>query len=321
MVFDLPATALLVKDPSIDLKALADRIQKRVDADWGDRVVVECDEIKSLSGFSHAEGGLTIEARQGEKALHSYHLLAPAMVLFGGQGFPKGWPRPKLADVDAALHSAPPIALDVFDGKNGWTSGNGVAKLGTIDLKPTTRNSATALVNIGLFWWPSLRVGFGNVKVEALRDPARANLIVLHIEQGMPLKNGMRGYHADSLYWLDPAHDDLPVESVIRNNLGGDDNFASVRHFVYLDFARLADGRWYPSHWQYGTIASPTTQPTTRPVHDDRYREYWRQILQNEKLPPEWYGDPSLRLLSSGLALSGHLRHARRIPDGDFLNR
>ena len=300
-VFDLPATEQLVKDNSIDMKALAARLQKRSEADWGDFVSVECSEIKYLDGGGHSQGDLTIAGRQGEKSLYIIYLLSPEMVLFGGQGFPKGWPTPKLEDVVAQLRTALPIRVDAFDGKNGWHGEQATNALSSVQIKPTTRPAATGLAKINGIFWPSLRsrpAVLGTSSAEVLRDPARPGLIVLHLESNMPfaLYKGTTHYQSDALYWLDPNRDDLPVEMVSRSNSAGGDKLDSVMHDVYLEFGRLADGRWYPSRSQYHGFSPPPT----RPVKDDGYTEYRRQIFQDAKLSPDWYGDPNLRITDSG---------------------
>ncbi len=127
-----------------------------------------------------------------------------------------------------------------------------------------------------------------------LRDPARPGLIVVQVEQTLPfaLQKGAANYHSDTLYWLDPARDDLPVETVTHSNSSGGEKLDSASHTVYLEFARVADGRWFPSHWQTRGFSPPSTQP----VKDDGYTDFRRQIFQDQKLRAEWYGDPRLRM-------------------------
>ena len=69
----------------------------------------------------------------------------------------------------------------------------------------------------------------------------------------------------------------------------------SVIHLVYLHFAQLGDGRWYPTHWQ-----QRTSRPPTPGVKDDgAYREFHRQILTGPQLSADWFGNPTTRLTSA----------------------
>jgi hypothetical protein len=147
-VFDLPATEGLVKDESVDVKSLEARLQKRNDEDWGDFVSVECNQRAYLVSQEHAEGQLVISGREGGKAYYAVYLLAPAMVLFGGQGFPNGWPTPKLEEVDSQLRGARPIRMDVFDGKNAWHGEMSGRQLSSMQVTPTTQISAPTEVKI-----------------------------------------------------------------------------------------------------------------------------------------------------------------------------
>jgi hypothetical protein len=288
-VFNLPSITRLTKNESFDRQALVDRLRKRSQADWGDFVSVECNEIK---GEYHRQGQLTLTARQGDAGFSAIYLLAPEMTLWGGAGFPKGWPIPTPADVAAHLKYARPLRLSAFDGKKGWqiqTSLSGPA--------PTTQVSIPFEAKTPILLWSMLQDaqgGFGKSTTEVLSDPDHPGLIVLHQDTTSPfrLANAKSDYHNETWTWLDPAHDDLPVETLIHNNSDGGDKLDTSMHFIYLDFARTDDGKWYPSHWQYRTSRPPTTQP----IQDAGYVEYWRQILQHEKLPSEWYGDPSSRM-------------------------
>ncbi|HEX4053169.1 MAG TPA: hypothetical protein VHX86_02790 [Tepidisphaeraceae bacterium] len=276
---NLPPTAQLVKDESIDVKAFEARLQKRIDRDWGDFVLLECHK----TGRGHSEGQLTIDARQGDKALYAIYLLSPELALWGGEGFPKGWPTPMLSDVVSQLRSVRPLGSDAFDGKTAWHGD----MISGFNIQPTTGNSASLEVKSAMVFWPLLAPlpdHFGSRKVEILRDPARPGLIVVHIDETSTFQvpDSKAAYHSDALYWLDPAHDDLPVETVEHSNARGGDKLNFLRHVVYLDFARVAEGRWYPSHWQDGV-------------------EHWQQIIQNENLGPEWYGDPNLRITDAGI--------------------
>jgi hypothetical protein len=296
-VFDLPPVTGLVKNPAMDATAIGDQLRQLNARDWGDLVVLECNEGKSLDHPMHREGNLLLEARQGQMSLYSEYLLSPEVALFWGRGFPTGWPTPKLADVLKELATARPLAVNVHDGTNSWESAKGPWVITLF--RPTTRNTSPAQLKMAMAFWPAFDQrqysSFGGTtNAEVMLDPARPALIVLHVTQKTGLFAGNTlptEMHSDAYYWLDPAHDDLPVESVVRSN-GFGEKTETTMHDVFLDFAQTADGRWYPSHWEYSGFRPPATAP----VVDDVYREYWRQIFTTERLPPDWYGDPNARI-------------------------
>jgi hypothetical protein len=315
-VFELPDTSKLIKDDATDLRSLEDRLQQHNRADWGDFVLVECNEQKSANYVAHRQGQLTITAREagqggkGTKAYYAIYLLVPELELFGGKGYPVGWPTPKLADVTAAMVSARPVRLDATDGNAAWegeTGGPGpLGRLMLLHLKPSTPAIAVAHANFLSFLWPyvgELAPGRGTRVAEVMRDPAHAGLLVLHLDQTSPFRfnNGPANYRNDAYYWLDPSRDDLPVETVIYSNSSGGEKLDDTTHSVYLEFARAGDGRWYPSHWQSRTLRPPTPATPAMPLPnvDEGYREYWRQIFQPGKLQETWYGDPNARMMGS----------------------
>ena len=107
-------------------------------------------------------------------------------------------------------------------------------------------------------------------KLEVLHDPERPGLLVLHRNVTFG-----KGFHSDSITWIDPARDDLPVESLSRSNFGASEPTAQVAivHTVVLDFGRLKDGRWYPTHWQTGVV-----HPARPGIVDDG-SEVWLQFF------------------------------------------
>ena len=191
------------------------------------------------------------------------------------------------------LKVAVPLGVYVFNGDQAWTCQGGPTQTITdLIVKPTTRNveRRSGWASVGMRLWPGItenHPGFPAWKNAILRDPARPKLIVLECEASW---KGVG--HSYDLTWLDPDHDDLPVESISRSNFGQPDAAESTSHRICLDFARLPDGRWYPAHWQEARIAAPTT----RPVRNESYGDYYRQVLPGAMLDDEWYGDPAARV-------------------------
>jgi hypothetical protein len=295
-IFDEPDITRLTKDAAFDLKALEARIQKRILADFGDYVIVECEELKALR-HSNRQGSIDIRARQGNMGLRAHYLVAPAMMFFGGPGFPRGWPTPTLDDTLATLRPTVPIQLYAYDGKLMWE--NDQNNQGKYTSKGAPPSFAPVYFSLGREFWQIQGFGpsFDKNTITVLRDANRPGLIVVHVEATSPVRfyNSKNDRKIDSMYWLDPARDDLMVEWIQRSDDYGTGKLDSLIHRVYLDFAQLADGRWYTTHWQQRTAA-----PREPGVTDDgAYHEGHRQFFQNAKLPADWFGDPNERLKSA----------------------
>jgi hypothetical protein len=304
-VLDLPRTDQLVDDNSIDLKTVQDRIQKRINADFGDYIAIECEEQRTVRRGSHRQGNMTLQARHDNKRFSATYLLAPEMAFFGGPGFPEGWPNPKLPDALAIAQTGFAVRAQIFDGDRMW-DGQQRAGVAVLELKPTiqhVRIVGTFPGDLGLALWPMPTTGPAVIPattIQTRRDPDHPGLIVLHTLQTMsfPGNGAATSYKSETTSWIDPARDDLVVESVTRAKWNNEKN-DTIIHEIFLDYAKLADGRWFPNHWQQAVLRSGTTLP------DDwgNYSDHWRQIFQNARLDDDWYSNPDK-----------HLRHESFFP-------
>ena len=273
----------LVKDKSQDAAAIVARLQKRREKDFGDFVELHCEQIKHLRYNQPEQGAITLIAKSGDKAVSAHYLVAPLAVLIGGPGFPQHWPQPSLDEALSVMKTAMPTTMEVHNGADVWQSQQQY-KMG-FQLGPS-------------FWTlpQTLSISTNGKEMvethpEVLRDPAHPDLLVLHTESRLPMPfMSAANYHADIFVWIDPAHDDLPVESLQRTNSKTDELDSSI-HQVVLEFGRLKDGSWFPAHWQY-----KTARPTEPGVVDDGYVENWRQFFPENALPAEWYENPTQRL-------------------------
>jgi hypothetical protein len=91
---------------------------------------------------------------------------------------------------------------------------------------------------------------------------------------------------------MDPAKNDVPVETVLQNFAPGADNPAieSERHIVYSDFSKAANGIWYPSAWKFTSTMQGRNGQTVS-VSNSRL-----QIWTGQKLGAEWFQDPEKKV-------------------------
>jgi hypothetical protein len=296
----LPNIAALVKDESQDGAAIVARLKKRQDTDWGNFVMLECQQLKDPRRRQPEQGSISLVARQGDKAFAARHLVAPLAILVGGSGFPPHWPQPSLDEVLPMMKTSLPSAMEVINGASAWQGemqGNQ-----PFAINPDARPEQIRKIEfqLGAVFWRAPQTmsitsngqGLLDAPVEVLRDPARPGLIVLHSEQRLPLAlmPNWAKYHADRFVWIDPAHDDLTVESLQRTNTKTDELDSTI-HEVVLEFGRLKNNAWFPAHWQYKSASPPEPGVT-----DSGYVEVWRQFFPENALPAEWYENPTPRL-------------------------
>jgi hypothetical protein len=307
-VMKLPDTTKLVKNPAVSADELQTALRKYADPGLGDYVCIDCDqELFSNGGVSH-HGIMTMTASQGDKGFKDRFEVGSVWGFFGGAIYPTGWPTPKLADALVAAKRAFHDSIVVYDGNNIF--GNVIAytmdKRGSMHEEPTTQFSPKMVadlrdsdLDVRRQIWPHIgqKISFPGMSkpfVEVLLDRTRPELVVLHVKGEIPgfhTSSTRSDYWWDDYYWLDPKRDYLPVESVEYRSYSGD----APTHTVYLAFARLADGRWYPTHSQARTFF-----PANSGVSDAGYGDGWLQVLQDQKLDDQWFTDPAGQLKRAG---------------------
>jgi hypothetical protein len=311
-VMQMPDMSRLVKDNSASVDELRARIQGRANAAFGDFVSVECEELVIPGRVSDRHGMITMIASQGDKGFNDRFEVAPVLSMFGGAAYPAGWPQPKLADVLATAGRAFHDSVVVYNGNTIWgAQASTIDKAGKSHGGPTTQFSPetakalrTSGLDLGRQLWPDVSdgVAFGiqhKPVFEILREPSRPGLVILYIRREYPafMTATSRPATNEDYYWLDPKRDDLPMEMLGHNGLNGD----ATSHIVYAAFSRLADGRWYPTHWQDRTIFPPSVGASA-----PGYEDHWREVFQGVKpLGDEWFTDPARRLKTIESLFSG----------------
>jgi hypothetical protein len=307
-VMRLPDTTKLVKNPAVSGDELQTALRKYADPGVGDFVSIDCQEECFPDGGRASHGMMTIIASQGDRGFNDRFEVGATWGFFGGAIYPAGWPAPKLADALLAAKRAFHDSIVIYNGNNIWGDVTSYIpdKQGRTHAVPTTQFSPktvaalrTSELDLRRQIWPHIGqdISFrGQPKpfVEILLDRTRPELVVLRVKGEIPgfgASSTRPYYWWDDYYWLDPKRDYLPVESVEYSS----DREDAPTHIVYLAFARLADGRWYPTHSQARTFF-----PASTGVSDPGYGDEWRQVLQDQKLEDQWFTDPAGRLKRAG---------------------
>ena len=288
--------------PPANVEALFARLARRSETAFGDYVALraETDEEKTEKAKDQS-GSIYLIARRGKKLLNLYYLVGPDKGNWRGYHAapPKGWPTPALEDALASLKPTPVCDGFIDDGASAWQS--------TYDLQ-TKRVHPRALVGpdarlieslrerSGLHIWPtqaSLGLYGTDAKSDLIEDPKRPGLIGLHTVQqiwtGMSNDLGDRKnfYQSEHTAWLDPARDDLTVESIQRTNRPGSDVLQLEFHTTTLDMKQTAAGQWYPSRWRIEV--TDNVEGRKQPLHYTTL--HWLQIVTDKTLDDSWFID------------------------------
>ncbi len=285
----VPRDAKVVDNrPAQGAQEVTKRLEARIRKGFGDGIAV-----LTASAPDKPRGLLTIFATQGEKMLTLQYRAGTPNKAPGGcgsfcspEGLPEGWPRPGLEEVRRIMDTAKPVQYFVLDGTQAWVGwyNSGEKAYSKQHFPPSHLarfpNSLQAEQGLAGRIWPSpqMRMWFGpQTKVEVLHDAKRDNQIGLCVEtMSSPTQNTKQ--RNMSIFWLDPARDDMPVEKV-HKTLSANGKTSKRKDITrYLDYAQLPNGQWYPTRWQT--------------VRDGKSGEYILQIFPGAILSNEWFAQP-----------------------------
>ncbi|MHC4631307.1 MAG: hypothetical protein ACYS9C_08535, partial [Planctomycetota bacterium] len=92
------------------------------------------------------------------------------------------------------------------------------------------------------------------------------------------------------IYWIDPARDDMPVETIARMFDKSHESITKERLTRYLNYASIRENQWYPTQWQktnmdYSDESSKTigiTEYNLRIFPDMELDDWWFNTFANE---------------------------------------
>lgn len=126
-----------------------------------------------------------------------------------------------------------------------------------------------------------------SVSQRLLTDLSRPDQIGLRIEK-IALHPG-KPSHTEYVVWLDPVHDDMPMNRIYRHYNASRTISFEVKT-SYTSYAQLIHGRWHPTHWRKIVTQYSNGQPS-----DTREEQYYLQIVTEIKLDPVWFTNPAER--------------------------
>jgi hypothetical protein len=226
----------------------------------------------------------------------------------------KGWPTPT---VDEALQYADQNKtknLAGTDGQSTWAASG--SALALVPGKTFYRYN-------GMQFWPDpaeLKPGPGDWfgapvmrTLELLRradNPALVGLRVTERYTGPLAHRPMHDTETDHIplgryehiYWMNPGRNLVPVEdeSFIYTEQGR--KLTSYK-YEYLDFAQMADGRWYPTHWRVPS-----------PEGEGKYWDFRLTFESGRNLEDRWFNDLNAHYDHGAMQRPGSQRRGQHAP-------
>ncbi len=278
--------------PTPEARAVLDRLDLRAGRDFGKYVAVltQTDHRKSWGSLKKS---LEIYARDGKKTAYLTFTLRkeeyPDSPMIGLPG----WPSPKLDEVLRRAGKSMPGFYYVTDGSTAW-SGSMISAPKTKErFRETERPRKNDPLRINYYlsneiWkgWEALHLYEFGPRTDTLQDPAHPGAVGLRLREGDFGPKAKPPARTEKIFWIDPNRDDMPLETTVRHEKFAPHLNTTVEfHFRYLNFARLPDGRWYPTHWE-----QQLSRKSTQGKSDSFSLEYHLQLYPNMELDPAWYG-------------------------------
>ena len=144
--------------------------------------------------------------------------------------------------------------------------------------------------------WPTregLQAYGTDVRLEAIRDRGRPGLVGLRMDRHGPghphglMEDQRRMWLDVTTFWFDPLRDDVPVEATWRVYAKGSGELETDGRTTCTDWARTADGRWYPAAWQ---VVTRFNREGSWTVHTEEWR---LRVWAGERLGAEWFAGPT----------------------------
>lgn len=194
---------------------------------------------------------------------------------------PQDWPFVDLQDVLTRARHLRPVGYYAYNGEKFWSN---EATVHENDDKQQQVDSIKADRDIMHdIWFGKTPASYGTgTKAKLITQAERPGLIGLSIEYHSYRPNRRH----ERCYWFDPQRDDAPVERQYVSYVEDGTTVEYEWHSLYLDYAQLPDGRWYPTRWQE-TMSKHGEDPYTSST------EFHLFLSTDTALEPDWFKDPS----------------------------
>lgn len=294
----------LVKDFRIqgEAKTLWERLERRHADDYGDgAAIIFSSELSADGSIDPAGKGASIEVylRQGAQRYFADYFVNDKPSRSGRRRIPPfaHWPDVTLEEVLARARQADWSDLVfISDGTRAW--GGGLEYTRWLDEKDMVWWDGERGHSVSGRIWPTRRsmwVYNTRTSFSLSADPQRPGTILLHAQQfstDPPANAANPQVYREIVYWLDPAHDDVPVRKLLRHY---EDDHQKTQPTVqreydydFFEHAQLSNGQWYPARWRQTNKTNKHGTLEVESAYDVRLR-----IYPGARIDPAWFQLPT----------------------------
>ncbi len=292
--FGAPRTAKVMDcRPTPEASEILDRFDRYNMDGFGDfvGVLTETDHRKE---WGTKKMFLYLYAQEGQKLLYSIYGLNEADYPDSPMREIANWPKVDVRDVLKLARKTIPLMYYATDGTTAWSGRFDNGK----DAKNRMVEQAYLLEKhppsheyflVHHFWRNRdafFLYGYGP-KADTITDKDHPGLIGLRLREGDYSTNPKDRNRQERICWVDPKRNDVPVQTIIRGERFNGEQTVSLTRFDtrYLEYARLPNGRWYPTYWKYDASREDLSAKTKGGFG----REFHLQVVPNMKLDADWY--------------------------------
>jgi hypothetical protein len=272
---------------TVEVEAILERLDRRIRG-FGDYFAVKTETPLNEDGTSDLDYcAVSLHIQSNQAWLWSRYLVgvdhySPQNPRKSVMETPDTWPVLDLDKVLERLKTASPANYHIYDGRNFYSNTTQMPGRGDIE---QVVNAVKDRFHLTREIWLTGRDYGPGTKMELVESNGVSGQIGLRIEYGSHM-SPLVMQRREVFYWFDPGRDDMPVKKFSRDHMAngqtGEDGF----HTVYLDYAQLPDGRWFPTRWQIYT----GTEDSRKSI-----REFQLTLLTDFEIEADWFKPPAER--------------------------
>jgi hypothetical protein len=301
-IYDLgvPESAVVVEGHPADVEDVLDRFDDRCQQGFGNFVAV-LTTSDLTDGQVRRKKSIELFSSKGAKLLYASYLLEKEEPADWNPSSDMktvtNWPVPDIDEVIELGRDILPCQLYVSDGTRACRIHYFKRKPGSyqvqeiVDKQKVT--SMDSYLSLSYKFWP---MHLRQKVSQADNGGTVVSELTLLADAGRPQQIGLRNDVIDRLnrmeiiYWIDPARDDMPVETIARMFDKSHESITRERHTRYFDYAGVRENQWYPTRWQETNMfysdensrAIGITEHNLRIFPDMELDDWWFNTFVNE---------------------------------------
>jgi hypothetical protein len=260
---NVPRDARIVDNrPSEETKQVLQRIEARINKGFGDYVAVLTDSLsRPEGGPDTVRTNVRLLARKGSAGMaQTFAVLPRKLPNHPGIALPEKWPDISAEELLQLARESTPHSYVAFDNEKVSAGRFLRGRMDPTYAAAIDRGTAMQLASVAQYIWPNLSAVNRYTPQTQIRlaanDPDRPGLLGIEVNTLGPSNDF---YISQTVYWIDPQHDDAMVEMTETTFRGGSMlNRQSATDTRVTEIGKLPDGRAYPARW---TVSSRRPNP------------------------------------------------------------